>query len=349
MRRALAGIVLALVPVLTVGTAEAQDPQFATAVPESPAFTFLGVTPNLVSRPASVRDLAAALLSGIGPNGAVQQGFALELTPWVYVPGLSIPLVDYGSSLWKRGLANLQLSFGTVTTQGDSASTDMAMGLRTTLFDGTDAMQQATFTGPVAAGLRGCVNAVRPGMSEEEGRQAIQACGDTVMAAAWDAWEAYSEEHWNAVLLAIGLGVGARAPDSRLGSARYSGVKAWLVGGLPIGGSAQVLGQLTVADAPDLGGSPATRELTYGGRVLYGSASFHAFAEAVGVHLSDPPGGADSGVSWSGGVEFRLSDGTWATTGFGRRFQGLGEPERVVVLLGINFGLVAGSRIRGLR
>lgn len=344
-----AGAPAILAGLLASSAAAAQEPQFQTAVPESPAFTFLGVSPNLVSRPASVRDLGAALLTGVNGDGAAQQGFALDVTPWIFIPGLDIPLADYEGSVWKRGLANLQLSVGTVATAGDPSSTDVAVGLRTTLFDGTDGMQHEGFTGPVAAGLRGCATGGRPGLSGEEAEQAIQLCADSVMAAAWEDWEAYSLEHWNAAFLAVGVGVGGRAPDSRPGSARYSGLKGWLVGGFGLGASGQLLGQLTVSDWPERAGAPGARELGFGGRVLYGSASFHAFAEAVGVWRSERPGPGSDGLSWSGGLELRLADGMWASTGFGQRYQGLGEPDRLVVLLGLGFGVVSRSRVTGLR
>lgn len=337
-----------LAGLLAVRAASGQEPQFQTAVPESPAFTFLGVSPNLVSRPASVRDLGVALLTGINADGAAQQGFALDVTPWIFVPGLDIPLADYRASVWKRGLANLQLSFGTVATAGEPSATDAALGLRTTLFDGTDGMQNEAFTGPVAAGLRRCVAGVRPGLSDEDAEQAIQLCADSVMAAAWEHWEAYSGEHWNAGFLAVGVGVGGRAPDSRPQSARYSGLKAWIVGGFGLGTSAQLLGQLAVTDRPEQSGAPGARELAFGGRFLYGSAPFHAFAEAIGVWRSARPGPDSDGLSWSGGLELRLSDGMWATTGFGQRYEGLGEPDRIVVLLGLNFGVVSRSRVKGL-
>jgi hypothetical protein len=347
MRRT--GSVAILAALLASPAVTAQEPQFQTAVPESPAFTFLGVSPNLVSRPASVRDLGAALLTGVNGDGAAQQGFALDVTPWIFIPGLDIPLADYGASVWKRGLANLQLSFGTVATAGEPSSTDAALGLRTTLFDGTDGMQQEAFTGPVAAGLRGCASGVRPGLSEEEAEQAIQLCADSVMATAWEDWEAYSREHWNASFFAVGIGMGGQAPDSRPGRARYSGLKGWLVGGFGVGAAAQLLGQLTVSDRPERSGAPGARELTFGGRVLFGSASFHAFAEAAGVWRSERPGPDSDGLSWSGGLELRLADGMWASTGFGQRYRGLGEADRLVVLLGLGFGVVSRSRVTGLR
>lgn len=343
-------LLLAVGVCLVASAARAQDPapRFRTAVPESPAFTVLGVSPDLVGRPTSVRDLGVALLTGVGPDGGLRQGFALDVTPWVFVPGLAIPLSDYRSSTLARGLANLQLSLGTVTSQGDSAATDFAIGLRTTLFDGTDAMQHRAFTDPVAGALRQCVATVPPGLPEEEGRLAVQACADSVMAAAWDAWGAYSAEHWNAGFLALGAGLAATLPDSRPDGGRYGGARAWIVGGVGVGRSAQLLGQLAVRDVPSVGGAPATREWSWGGRLLYGSAAFHAFGEVVGVSISDPEGRDGTGASWSAGLELRLTEGLWATTGFGQRFEGLGQPERLVVLLGLKFGVVASSRVGAL-
>ncbi len=347
MRRARRSACAVIMALLGVAPGVAQAPGFQTAVPESPAFTFLGATPNLVSRPSSVRDLGAAVLTGVNPDGIVQQGFALDMTPWIYLPGYSIPLDAYASSTLQRSLANLQLSVGTVATAGDSASTDFAIGLRTTLFDGTDPMINDSLTSAVGDALGRCAAGVGPGLSPEEGEEKIQECADSV---ALEAWGEYSAAHWNAGFLSLGVAAGARAPDSRLNASEYAGLKAWVVGGAPLFElPAQFLAQLTFADRPALSGDPATTEFTYGGRLLVGSASFHAFVEGIGVSISDPPGGEETGLSWSGGLEFQLADGMWASTGFGQRFEGLDAPERVVVLLGFNFGVVAESRVKGLR
>ena len=321
-------------------------PQFRTAVPESPAFTFLGATPDLVSRPSSIRDLGAALLSGIGPDGKVQQGFALDATPWIFIPGLSIPLDAYDSSVLKRGLANLQLSVGTVRAAGDTASTDLALGLRTTLFDGTDAMQDDAFTAAIAQGLRGCVQ-LPPGDPEER-QQRIQECSDSVMSTAWRDWAEYSADHWNAGFLALGAGVGLRLIESEFDAAEYSGVRTWLVGGFGVGSFAQVLNQLTFMSRPSIGDEASFEEFTYGGRLLLGGSSFNAFGEILGVIRSESEEGDDDGTSWSAGLEFRLQDELWISTGLGQRFDGLAEPDRVLVLVGLRFGLTSRARVDGL-
>jgi hypothetical protein len=68
------------------------------AVPEAPAFTFLGLNPSKVTRPISPRDLGVAVLQAVDSSGRVQQGFALSLTPWYYLPGFTIPLDQYQRS-----------------------------------------------------------------------------------------------------------------------------------------------------------------------------------------------------------------------------------------------------------
>lgn len=52
-------------------------------VPESPAFTVLGLTPNDVVRPSTPRELAVALQNGIDRNGNFQTGVALDFNPWL--------------------------------------------------------------------------------------------------------------------------------------------------------------------------------------------------------------------------------------------------------------------------
>lgn len=51
------------------------------AAPEVPAFTALDVSPSKVSRPTTIKDLAAALSSGIGADGRIHNGLALEIAP----------------------------------------------------------------------------------------------------------------------------------------------------------------------------------------------------------------------------------------------------------------------------
>ena len=51
-------------------------------VPESPAFTVLDLNPQTVTRPATPRDFATALINGLDKNGNFQSGLAIEFNVW---------------------------------------------------------------------------------------------------------------------------------------------------------------------------------------------------------------------------------------------------------------------------
>ena len=64
----------------------------AFAVPESPALSFLGLSPGKVTRPTTPSDLAASLLNGVDSTGRMQSGVAVGATLWSIFPKISIPL-----------------------------------------------------------------------------------------------------------------------------------------------------------------------------------------------------------------------------------------------------------------
>ena len=60
----------ALLGALALGVAGAAHAQTVSfAVPEAPAFTFLGVNPTKIARPGTTRDLAVAILTGVDSSG----------------------------------------------------------------------------------------------------------------------------------------------------------------------------------------------------------------------------------------------------------------------------------------
>jgi hypothetical protein len=122
--------------------AENQTLPFANvdlAVPESPAFTVLGLTPDTVVRPGSPRKFATALLSGIDRNGNFQSGTAIDTVPYLLLAGNQLTLSQYQSSYKLRLAARTQFSFA--TTKGASEedkSVRLSMGFRMTLWDKGD-------------------------------------------------------------------------------------------------------------------------------------------------------------------------------------------------------------------
>lgn len=109
------------------------------SVPESPAFTVLGVTPQTVIRPTSPRAFATSLLNGVDTNGNFQSGLAMDFVPYLLLAGDELTLRKYQTHPVTRLLARTQFSFA--TTKGaseDDKSLRLALGLHVTLFDKGD-------------------------------------------------------------------------------------------------------------------------------------------------------------------------------------------------------------------
>lgn len=109
------------------------------SVPESPAFTVLGLTPETVVRPSSPREFASSLLSGVDRNGNFQSGTALDTVPYLLLAGEGLSLGAYRSNYKLRLASRTQFSFA--TTKGaseDDKSVRLALGLRMTFWDKGD-------------------------------------------------------------------------------------------------------------------------------------------------------------------------------------------------------------------
>lgn len=109
------------------------------SVPESPAFTVLGLTPQTVVRPTSPRQFASSLLNGVDMNGNFQSGLALDFVPYLILAGDELTLRGYQQSYFQRLLSRTQVSFA--TTKGasdDDKSMRLALGFHATLWDRGD-------------------------------------------------------------------------------------------------------------------------------------------------------------------------------------------------------------------
>lgn len=348
-------LAVALAAAASLGAARAtaaQDdaPELLTAVPESPALAFLDATVANVLRPGAARDFALALLSGTDESGTARQGFAVEATPWLFVPGATIDGHRYRESRLAFILANAQLSIGTARSEGDDADTDLAVGLRLTLADPGDPLRSAGFRTALGEALLECAPA-QPDPTPSE------ACVGRETKAAWEAWTA---ERWNAARLAVAAAWGLRLEASELDARDYAGWKAWAVGSAPLGRSGQLIGQIAREDRPAIGEDPAFRDWTAGVRALAGSPRINGFLEVLAVWRDgeaevDPETGVaveqddESGI-WSAGIEARVAEGLWASAGFGSRFAALaGDAEKTFVLIGLRWGISSAARIDALR
>jgi hypothetical protein len=331
------------------GTGEAATAaadEIQTAVPESPAFTYLGTSPAAITRPTTLKNLGADLLQGVGADGQVRQGLAFELTPAFYLT--KVRLRDYQTSWDKYALSNLQLSLGTVRSTGDTASTDLALGARLPFIDSGDPLRNPAFTDSVGARIiaAGCV----PGNDSTGGPPADfdPEANATCMARAIDSLaSSWAAEHWNASALMLAAATGVQLEQSRLGERRWSGLNLWLTGSLGLGRWGSLIVQSTYADnrrsAVD---TLQYKALRLGSRLLVGGVRLNGFLEAESEFRWDRSQAVkkDDG-QWSAGVEFRVSPELWLSTGFGEPYTALDGPDRTAVFANLRWGLSRKARL----
>jgi hypothetical protein len=113
------------------------------AIPESPAFAVLGLTPEAVVRPTTLREFVTTLLNGVDRRGNLQSGVAIDVAPWRLgeaqegEDGLTIR--EYRRSYIKQVLLRSKVSIGSaVGTSSEDRSARVALGFTTTPFDAGD-------------------------------------------------------------------------------------------------------------------------------------------------------------------------------------------------------------------
>ena len=345
--------ILVLTPI-QVGLAQDAPPPITVgySVPESPAFTFLGVSPTKVTRASNPRDLGAALLNSVDSTGRLLNGLAVAATVWTLFPDLNINPKKYQDDWKAYALANAQLSLGTVRSSGDSGDTDIALGFRTTLLDRSDPMQNAAFVDTLTDSLSACIDAAPPstrpgggaGRTDLDESDAALKCGlvaDEMIRRKWN------RRNWNKPALSLGAGLGWRVPGSRFGDMDHLGLSTWLVGSAPLGRGNQVVGQLQYDHRARRDTLAETDVLTFGARVTRGASNRNLFLEVLGTQRLNTVGGVSrSNVQWSGGVEFQIAPDYWLSTGFGKRYTEQGDPDRMVLIANLRWGVTSKSRFR---
>jgi hypothetical protein len=114
--------------------------------PDLSAFALLGINPTEVTRPGTVRELAAALANGISSSGQITPGLALEWAPGQTF-GAATSLQRYReTALWRR----IALSVATVA---DGPAIRTAAGVRWVLKDDSDPRTNLRLTGEMESEL----------------------------------------------------------------------------------------------------------------------------------------------------------------------------------------------------
>lgn len=325
-------------------------PLINSAVPDAPAFSFLGVTPTQISAPQTARELGSAAASVIGLDGKFHQGVAIEWTPY---KTLGSPTLDDYEELYFAH--NFQVSFatsqgvgaGTTAAGAEATETDGALGARTTIWNPDDpviALKRRYLDDVTTAReLAGIYNSVGPptdvgkaiGFCKilRDARAGIARDGSTghqdLIAAATklDAQdkalataEADLKKKWNQTAFAVGAALGGLAPDSLWKSLGFRGWAAW--GTLSYGFG--TFGQIVVTGRYHSDAKAATPGDTSmaGGHLAFGNASFATFGEFSWNWLK-PSTDAVKKDNWGQatvGIELKVGDKTWLVAAFGGTF-----------------------------
>ena len=126
-------------------------------VPDSPAFSILGLTPDKVTKPTSLRDIATSLLNGTDIRGNLQSGVAIDISPFRLLNAQEIKTINAGNPLHGLTIGDYRRDYGKqllyrtefsiATAKGSSSadpSTKIALGVTTTLFnDGDPVLDEA--------------------------------------------------------------------------------------------------------------------------------------------------------------------------------------------------------------
>lgn len=314
-------------------------------IPRAPAQAFLGTSIQDIARPTSGYKLVPSLLSAIDSAGSVVQGFALEIAPAKLFGPQTVDGAEYADNY---GWQNFSVSLATARASGDSTSTEIALGARLVLTNRADRFSNEgrRFTARFLADVRGECGVPEDRPLQPDDLLPINACIE-----AWaDSVEVrWKREHWNDYAVELAVAGGWHLPGSRFSNSQWKGFAAWGTAAIPVclrtsPSTFCRRGQVLVESRFDFRraheGDPGLNTFMTGARFTYGGALTQLFLEGAGYWGFDAPEGVDVDTSFfqgSAGIEFRVLDNLWVSTGLGRRYADEMSEGRVVMLAGLRF------------
>lgn len=331
------------------------------SVPESPAFTALGLTPQAVSRPASPRELATGLLNGLDANGNFQSGLAVDVSPYLLFAGDGLDIQEYWASYPRRLLARFQVSLATVKgAENEDEATRIALGFRATPFDLGDPRLDRALAQCFTDDLQFTTPPALPPSMGGAPTAAASVAGASAAreAAAKGCRTASRKRNWNRSAWDIGVAPTWTSEDGSIGDLKGTGVGVWTSGaygfeGIPfLEETSQVIAHAkyrTKEFVPDpmMEGSLLEQDSALvGARIRVGAEWAALSLEGAWTH-ADPRGRrASDSYRVSGGGEIRLASNVWLVLSVGEQGEQGDRDSEGFVLSSLKWGL-SGERTLG--
>jgi hypothetical protein len=324
------------VPALAQSSKPVKLVTFDLAVPDSPAFTILGLSPETVVRPGSPRELATTVLNGVDRRGNLQSGLAIDFAPLFLFAGRGVTHQAYTNQTATRLLARTQVSVATAKGASDAdTSQRLAFGARVTLWDPNDPRGNEELIACFARVERPVPTTVIAPDKVAEWEAQVTAARKPKIALCQQAFKA---RHWNGSSFAVGVAPSWQSQSGESKDFRYAGAALWASLAVAIDRDVEVetapdvvvqtrrpLGQFIVQgryrnreQVPAKTGAPFEQDsAAVGGRLLLGSGDFAFVTE--GEVARQRPDGQDAKTSGkvSVGGQLKLATGVWLSAAVG--------------------------------
>jgi len=350
--------------------------QLDFSVPDSPAFTVLGVNPTTVTHPTTPEELASSLINGVDQNGNFQTGIALDFAPYMIAYGNKVGINAYNENCSfnattgvnkcgisvLRLLARTQVSIG--TTKGASSndkSAKVALGFNFTLFDFGDprldkgffaklddaqlqAMNFAT-SKRVAAG-----KSPLPGPGDTTGQQDFLNDQNTELQKLIPPLiDGEKKKNWNRSSWTIAAAPSWETATGATRALTWNGAGVWTNAGygfeqVPgLRDSSELIGFIEYRNreaVPATSTSLATTQdsVHAGGRWIFGSNNFNASAEALYVDTRPEVGIPERYVQITVAGEKKMANKLWFHIGVGAQSGRTSGQNQLFILTSFNIG-----------
>lgn len=279
------------------------------AVPESPAFKILDISPSSIMRPTSTRDIAFSIGNSLITNGlTIPQNLTVELSPTLLKPHLNLKDFQKNSFLYTSAL-----SIGTKVNKDKSYG--IALGLKFRIFDQQDlrlnkelltrndllgriindsysrAMkemaQDRALKNPQKKPIDHLIDISRSYSdgSAPDHKQVYDGIA-SIMKRTIDPGEverfrdSIKKSNWNKPQMYMGIASLFNSKDSLLSNlSGASKLGLWSTAGFPVGKKGQILIGLNGQMADTLGKSLNNKKLDIGTRLYYGENNLKGFIE----------------------------------------------------------------------